>query len=222
MMNMNWLKENFPQDSNIFVIGCAGLAEEGVSIKRALKHSTVYAFECENFWLERNMEIALNEGIHYFHTAIFSENSTKMFTPSILEKGQPHPWSGSFYKDIYTESKKVYGEPYRVTTIRLDTFCNRFNIKPDFIFMDVEGSEYEILTALGDIRPKAIWTEIAGFVSYETNRTFDEFDDLMNTLGYSLIYPKENGDNRPAWARGSADALYCLNTFEHTDYEETI
>ena len=213
MINMSWLKQNFADNSTIFVVGCADLSGEATQIKNEFKKSKMYAFECSDTWLTRNIDFSLKSGIHYFHAAVFSENSNKMFIPSVSENGESHPWSGTFYKDIYTESKKVYGEPYEVRTIRIDTFCNTFGIEPDFIFVDAEGSEYEVLNSLGDVRPKAIWVEIVGFSSYETNKTFDEFNSLMDILGYNLVYPT---DETNPW--NSPDALYCLKNFEFTEY----
>lgn len=212
MINVNWLKQNLPTSSIIFIIGSADLLGEAKIIKETVKNSKMYAFDCEKFWLEHNLRVALELGIHYFHTAVFSENSKKMFTPSISADGESHPWSGSFYKDIWPGSTKIYGEPYEVSTIRLDTFCDTFNIYPDFMFIDAEGSEYDILSSLGNIRPKVIWTEIFGFNSYATNKTLDQFTELMNMLGYKHIYTNEH----------NTDSLYCLDTFEHMDYYEAI
>lgn len=212
MIDINWVKENFKEDLNIFVVGCADLAGEGATFKYNFKKSKIYAFECENGWLEQNMRTALNRGIYYFQTAVFSENSKKMFIPSVSQAGEPHPWSGSFYKDIEHESTKIYGDPYEVTTIRLDTFCDIFDVTPDFMFIDAEGSEYEILSGLGNIRPKAIWTEILQFC-YDNKKTFEEFDSFMDNLGYKRVYPEVKSG-----CPQDTDALYCLKNFNHTDY----
>jgi FkbM family methyltransferase len=207
MINLYWLKNNFSDDFVIFDIGCAGMHSEIKLFRDKFSNATIYAFDCENYWLEQNLENSIKFGIHYFHVAMDSENSTKKFIPSISENGNVHPYSGSFYKDVAASSNKVYGEPYDVPTVRLDTFCKAFRIKPDFIHIDVEGSEFNILSSMGTVKPKAIWTEIVGFQSYKCEKSFDEFNSMMDNLGYRLVY----NDN--------SDGLYCLNTFKHTEYK---
>lgn len=206
MINLDWLKNNFSNDFVIFDIGCAGMHSEIELFRNTFSNATIYAFDCENYWLEQNLENSIKFGVHYFHVAMDSENSTKQFIPSISEHGKVHPYSGSFYRDVSTSSKKIYGEPYTVPTVRLDTFCKTFKIKPDFIHIDVEGSEFNILSAMGDVKPMAIWTEIVGFQSYDCKKSFEEFNLMMNNLGYRLVYSDSN------------DGLYCLKKFKHSEY----
>lgn len=207
MINIDWLKENFEHNLTIFDIGSACIDNEpSYDFRQAFPNAKLYAFECEKYWLPSNIRHSITHGIHYFHVAIDNENSVKKFIPSITDNGNFHPWSGSFYDDISQSSKKIYGEPYDVVTVRLDTFCERFGVTPDFIHMDAEGNEYNIMSALGNIRPKAIWTEIQGFHSYKNGKNIEEFDYLMKQLGYILSYSNEN------------DVLYSQANFRCSPY----
>lgn len=210
MIDINWLKQNFPEDLTIFDIGCAGMNSEIKCFRNDLPYSKIYAFECADYWLQENIENSIKYGVYYFHIAVHSSNSLKHFIPSQSENGQAHPYSGSFYKDILPYSKKIYGEPYEVTTTRLDVFCKNFNTIPDFIHMDVEGSEFDVISSMGDIRPKAIWTELIGFKSYDVKTNFQDFDFLMQNLGYNLVFEDDH------------DGLYCLNSFKHSVYNQRI
>jgi N-acetyl-anhydromuramyl-L-alanine amidase AmpD len=94
-----------------------------------------------------------------------------------------------------------------VKSITLETFCDEHNISPDFIHIDVEGSEFNVFKKLGNRRPKGIWIEMNGYENYENGRNikgnFDyELDELLKSYGYELA------------AENAADSLYL-----HKDVE---
>ena len=197
-INVNWLIENFGGTlMTVFDIGCADITGDSKMFKTSLPNATVYAFECAEIYREQNLQWAAELGIKYFHCAMSDENGTSTYYPSDMFDGKPHPYSGSVCKPIKTEvltgvsETKVFiwGEPYTVETIRIDTFCNTHNVTPDFIHIDVQGAELKVLSNLGKYRPKAIWTEVNEFENcYETNTTHLAFKQMLNEFGFYMSF----------------------------------
>ena len=212
-INLKWLTDNFGDTPmNMFDIGCADIGGDTRSFKTALPNAAIYAFECANSWKERNSIYSKEFDINYFHVAMSDKNDTMTFYPSEKYNGQTWPYSGSICKPTATDMPHgsfVWGEPYTVETIRIDTFCDTHNVTPDFIHIDAQGAEYKILSNLGKYRPWAIWAEVSEFEGcYDTNTTYSKFKQMMNDFGYIKIY----GSN--------ADELFVLSNFKVTPYIE--
>lgn len=207
-LNLEWLQENFAgKHITVFDIGCADMYDT-LRMKGALPDATFYAFECANCWLEQNLVTSKIHNIHYVHAAISNVDSKIPFYPSLMRYEENWPWSGSTIipgNDLLVNHWE-WGEPYVVNSIKLSTFCN--NISPDIVHIDAQGAEYNIFSHLGNCRPSAIWTEISEFSSYDTGITYNEFYNLMTSLGY---IEKFNNDY---------DALYVLSTASLTQYHE--
>lgn len=196
--NTQWLLQNLDHNSVIFDIGAADLGDS-ILYKRLLG-CAVHAFECSNQWLENNIKTSTNNGIHYHHCALGNINGQVPFYPSLHHAGESWPWSGSICKPYGTSENLTFDRPYYVTAITLDHWCELFNIVPCYIHIDVQGAEYQVLSNMGMVRPKAIWAEICEFNShYDTGVTFEQFNELLTTLGYTLDY------------RDNHDAFYILS-----------
>lgn len=207
MINLTWLEQNFNKDLTIFDIGAAGLHSGSVEFKLHFPDSKIYSFECNDFWITNsndNFKIATDYGIHYFHVAMSDTDGTNIFMPSASSQGQFDPYSGSFFEP--EGEHKVYHGGRLVETMRVDTFCNKFKVKPDFIHIDAEGSEYYILKCLGEYKPKAIWTEIQGFAAYKCGVTFETFNEMLDSQGYDLMWSNDD------------DGLYTLRGESFTEY----
>ena len=208
--NINWVRENIKKENLvIFDIGCADMGDI-IRFKLAIPNSTCYAFECGNTWKERNIKLAKYYNINYFHMSLSDmDDSEILFYPSIKLKDENWDWSSSIYPptdNLKTTSDIEWGEPYSVNTITLETFCKKYDKVPDIIHMDVQGAEHAILSKMGNIRPEIVWVEICEFHNYNTNVTYQNFNDLMDGYGYTQIY-----SNR-------IDALYALKNKTYTNY----
>jgi len=211
-LNLNWVKENFNKENFTFFDIGADTLRASISMKQLMPSSNVYAFEAFEHFHAINDEVALREGIHYHKGAVSDIDGGVIFHPCITQKGYFHPFSGSIFKplDYHVEShQQVYGNPITIDSIRLETFCKEHNVTPDFIHIDAEGAEFKIFQNIGEYKPKCVWSEICGFIAYDTHTSFDDFDLLMTTLGYYKVY----SDN--------SDALYCQLGFEITPYTPT-
>jgi FkbM family methyltransferase len=208
-LNLNWLQENFKdKETVVFDIGAADLYDT-TRIRQMLPHARLYSFECNKVWEMRNYDTAVCQGIHHFQCAVTDVDGEDTFYPSHTLKKEPWHYSGSMCPPIEI-SDFEWGSPYNVRTIRLDTFCEKFNVSPDFIHIDVQGAEYKVLSCLGKHRPMAIWAEICEFESvYKTGTTYREFVELMTTLGYTSM------------GRYNGDELFMHATSTLTDYTDT-
>jgi FkbM family methyltransferase len=207
MINLTWLEQNFNKDLTIFDIGAAGLHSGSTEFRSRFPDSKIYSFECNDFWItgeNDNFKIARDYGIHYFHVALFDSDDTKIFMPSNTSQGVADPYSGSFFEDL--GSHKTYHPGVSVETMRVDTFCKNFKVRPDFIHIDVEGAEYYILKCLGEYKPKAIWAEIQGFDAYPCGVTFEAFNEMMTNQEYNLAWKDDD------------DGLYLLQGNSFTEY----
>lgn len=208
-LNLNWLAKNLNPNAIIFDIGAADLNDTR-SIKAKLPLATIYAFECSNTWKTQNNQFAVEHGINYYHIAISDTIGTLTFYPSSVLDGLDWPWSGSVCEpgpNLLNERWK-WGDGYTVPSTTIETFCTEHTVSPDFIHIDVQGAEYKVFSAIGNLRPSIIWAEISEFHMYNTGTTYNDFHTLMKSLGYTEQF-KDNHD-----------ALYILNKMRVKEYEQ--
>jgi len=209
-LNLEWVKTNFSQyPFTFFDVGSADM-DDSRRMKELMPLTNVYAFECANHWLDQNIIGSVNAGIHYFHCAVCDIDGTVQIYPSTTQHGIYHPYSSSVFEieeHAALNSGKKYGDPYSVTSIRLETFCKKFNVTPDFIHIDVEGAEFKVFQNIGSYIPKCVWAEVCTFDHYKTGTSEEEFSTFMKSLGYYIVC-HDNGD-----------MLYCQAGFEITPYE---
>lgn len=204
-MNHAWIIDNLGDAFSLVSVGCAGLHCELIPIKKLAPKSKLYGFDCNDFWLEQNLSDSYQYGIYYFHLAISSQIRERVFKHKILpDNDKEDVYSGTFFDSL--KDDRIYRHGKNIKTERLDTICKNFNIDIDFLWIDAEGSEYEIILSMGDFRPKAIWTEIHGFGLYNNGISFEEFETLLCSMGYNREYI----DN--------SDALYCRLNLQHKPY----
>lgn len=206
-INYLWLKDNFNDNSVIFDIGCADIGGDSRVFKQLFSNSQVYSFECSNHWKEHNETLASELGINYFHMAMADHNNGVSFYASDTNNEEQWPWSGSIYQPgEYLDTIGLkFNEPYTVPSITLNEFCTKYDVIPDFIHIDAQGAEYSIFKDM-KIRPKAIWAEISEFHLYDTNVTYDDFNNMMLEYGYEQKYV----DNH--------DSLYVRSNLNFTEY----
>lgn len=207
-LNLEWLAKNLKPNAIVFDIGAADL-NDTQRIKSALNSATFYAFECASSWEQQNKQTAVEHGINYFHMAVSNTNGNLTFYPSAVLDGQEWPWSGSVCEpgpNLLNERWK-WGTAYTVPSTTLEAFCTEHGVSPDFIHIDVQGAEYKVFSAIGNIRSSIIWAEISEFHMYKTGTTYHDFRILMESLGYTEKF------------RDNCDALYILNNFITTAYK---
>jgi FkbM family methyltransferase len=200
-LNLGWVNKNFNQENFTFLdIGAADL-DVSFRLRQVMPDAKIYAIEAADHWHDANVKRAAENNINYFKYAVCDVDGETSFYPSLTEGENPHLFSSSIFElnpaPDNNPTKKVYGSPYKVDSIRLETFCKKHNIIPDFIHIDVEGAEFKVFQNMGIYKPKCIWAEVVAFSHYNTGVTLENFNDLMSTLGYRAVYSTHG------------DTLYC-------------
>lgn len=197
----------------IFEIGCA----DGVDTKRFLSafgdNFKIYTFDPEPINVEymttlgsqdawgNNNDILITDKRHQFYPyAISRENGTSTFHRSRNNVPQGDligRYSGSIRKPVTMINSPKYGarwpgclfdEQVTVETKRLDTFCRENKIDHiDFVWMDTQGAEKDVLTGMGDMIQNIdyIYTEFYDEEMYEECAGLEEIKSFLP--GFELI-----------------------------------
>ena len=134
-----------------------------------------------------------NKKIQIVNVAVSGSNSTKSLFLTKKRGGSSllHPSGnmiglmaiGSEGTSRFSVEKIVF-----VPTQRLDVAVNYEDTRIELLKIDTQGSEYEILTALGEHRPFLICAECATTEIYKGQRTLFAVGSLLENLGYFPIH----------------------------------
>jgi FkbM family methyltransferase len=200
LLSIQKLTQHFSKNDKItiFDIGAFDFSES-ISFKRYFPNADVYGIEADKINYNNSYKVANSEGIKTFNLAMADFNGKTTFWPSLRETKMNKDWryAGSIVKPILKENSNEAinhtvtfdTEGYEVETIKFDTFCENNGItNVDFIHIDVEGAEDKVLSNLGKYKPLYIYAETEHFKTknYENKLTLDEFDLLMDSLGYKI------------------------------------
>lgn len=233
-LNLEWLKQNFSNKNFIlFNIGCADIADDTFRFQTAIPNSIIYSFECSPFWRESNIQKSKEFGFNYVHKAVSYFDGVANFYPGKFDKFKspkhneqeffisptnndetPGTWA---YRGTLTDpllnnnlSYKAWESSEQIETISLNTFCKNSKIIPDFLHMDVEREEYNIIFNLDKLYwPKAVWLEKNPEYRFLNNLTvsLSDLKKLFEDRNYKLIYEGE-------------DLLFVRKDYSVTDYFE--
>lgn len=190
----------------IFDVGACNF-HDSLHLKQYLPYSTVYSFEPSDFNLKEYGQTAEARGILVAPVAVSDRDDVTTFYNSTTHNGsgstlKPKVKEGT-HEGINHDGLLYNMEGYPVQVVRLDTFCDLNNIdRIDYLHMDVQGGEFNVIKGLGKYRPYFIFAETCEFETYESGTTTEEFNEYMSALGYSAI--KQFRD----------DTLYKLDSME--------
>lgn len=180
-------KKNFV----IFDVGGCNFIDSS-HFKRNFPNADVYSFEpsVENLHLHANY--AQSNNVIVVPTAISDKDGVSTFYNSTSHDG-----AGSTLKPIVKNGTVegihhtgVYYNliGYEVQTMRLDTFCKLNNIKNiDYLHIDAQGAEHNVIKGLGEYRPYFIFAETCEFETYESKTTLADFETLLFEMGYEVV-----------------------------------
>lgn len=125
----------------------------------------------------------------------FYKSSGKPWPPTGIPILDNNDWSssGSIKKPKLHKSKLPwceFNEIDKVRSIRMDTYCRLNNISSiDFVWMDVQGAELDVLSGFGDMLDKTryIFTEYSDDELYENAPNKENILDLLGG-NWSIIY----------------------------------
>lgn len=206
----------------IFEVGCA----DGLDTKKFLNtfgsNMKIYSFDPEPINVEymttlgskdawgNNNDILITDERHtFFPYAISGENGSTSFHRSRNDCPEGRTvgrYSGSLRKPVTMISSPVYGsrwpgclfdEQAVVETKRLDTFCEEQNVGHiDFLWMDTQGAERDVLTGAGDMLNNIdyIYTEFYNEEMYEGCAGLEEIKSLLPGFEVLQVWPYNDAD----------------------------
>jgi FkbM family methyltransferase len=190
----NFIKENLNSESVFFEIG----SHFGVDTKEFINVTkNLHCFEPDNRNIEMfkqlNLPIILNEyaisdidGLSKFYLSSGNVYESK-YGPTNNELVNQNDWSAS--SSLMAPKNHIIKTPWvkfentiEVKTKKIETYCLENNIKNiDFIWMDVQGAELNIIKGMGEFKEKIhyIYTEYSDEELYEHQGTKQQIIDLL-------------------------------------------
>lgn len=190
----DFIKENLNNESIFFEIG----SHFGVDTKEFIKVTkNLHCFEPDHRNIEMfkqlNLPVTLNEyaisdidGVSNFYLSSGNVYESK-YGPTNNELVNQNDWSAS--SSLMTPKNHTIKTPWvkfenkiEVKTKKIETYCLENNIKNiDFIWMDVQGAELNIIKGMGEFKEKIryIYTEYSDEELYEHQGTKEQIIDLL-------------------------------------------
>lgn len=130
------------------------------------------------------------EGVHPFHLILSNVDGMVKFYPNLPGPGSRS--QGSLYKENVSKNSrgKLSDKPITVESRTLDTFCKENGIdKIDFLFLDMQGGELQMLKASKTILPKVtfICTEVLFAPLYVDAPLYSEVDTFLKSQGFVQV-----------------------------------
>jgi FkbM family methyltransferase len=169
---------------------------ESIEFSKRYENARIFAFEANpdsyQVCLENTKDI---DNITVINMAVNDYDGTCVFYPIDPEK-TVSPWfdgnrgASSLYKanGSYDHIEKYVQKEIEVPCIRLDSFCEKYNINNiDLMWMDLQGAELTALESLGDkllSTIKVIHTELEINPMYENQSLFSDVDSFLKQKNF--------------------------------------
>lgn len=142
----------------------------------------VYAFEPDPYLfkiINENVELNNLTNVSVFPFAVSNKSGKAKFSLNHAQDG-----------DNRLESQIINDEIIQVKTITIDDFCERHNVKPDFIKMDIQGSEPKAFEGMKNIVSKnpeiKIITEVFPEAIDDVGSSTENFIDSLEKTGLTI------------------------------------
>ena len=174
--------------SNIFEIG-ANYSQDAEYLRKrfGLKESDVYVFE------PHSAIINVVRGLYNFNSfdlAISNYNGKSVFHAIDIENNEYNNSGISSLKKGLTTNSSNFSD-IEVEVIRMDEFIKKNNIEAiDFLKLDVEGNNYEVIDGFGDelSRVKSIQLEGEYQQYWEGQKLFWDIAELLKKNHFELVH----------------------------------
>jgi FkbM family methyltransferase len=126
--------------------------------------------------LQKNVVINNLHNIELINLAVFSKSGTTSMSVSTADSS-----SGD-----WSISREANGDSIQVQTISLDQFCQAKSVFPDFIKIDVEGTEYDVLIGGRETIGKSRPTMLIELHHFDGDMATNRVPDLLRESGYRI------------------------------------
>lgn len=195
MLNLNFFSEFKSQNIGFVDIGSMGGVHEMVepigSIIKAI------CFEPDNIEAQKLRDMYINDTkyaeVIIEEVALDSKNGTSTLfvskTPTNTSLLEPN----ADFINRYNAVKFLLDKKIDITTTILDEVLIKHNFEPEFVKIDTQGSEFDILKASPKTLESSlgIWCEVEFFEVYKNQKTFTDIDSMLRDYGFCIygLYP---------------------------------
>lgn len=179
---------------NIFEIG-ANYAQDSEFLRKSFEIDVknVYVFEPHpQIYIELKKLYSFNA----YQLAVSNENGLANFNAIDIENNEYANSGISSLREGLTTNKNNFIN-VEVQTIRMEDFIRKNNIQQiDFLKIDVEGMNYEVLEGFADKLSivKVIQTEGEYKQYWKGQKTYQDMHDLLASKNFKLVYFKLSND----------------------------
>jgi len=128
------------------------------------------------FTLQKNISINNLEYVELINKAVFSRSGMIAMSVSPTDTG-----SGD-----WSICRQVNGDSIQVQTISLDQFCEANQVFPDFLKIDVEGAEYDVLMGGGETIGRTQPTMLIELHHFDGDLAANRVPDLLSKWNYHV------------------------------------
>jgi FkbM family methyltransferase len=192
--NLDWLMELGLEVNTVVELGSYD-GGDAYRFKKAFPNARVITVEADPTRydiVQRNLE---GQGIEILNCAACATDGDVDWFVSTID-GEPQA-QGSMYLHSQKYQKKFpqvqqADKPQKVPGRRFETLGKElFLSEVDFLYMDIEGAEHNVLQSLGEIRPRVIYLEWRRDYFQDT-KSSQESEALLARMGYRMILMKKS------------------------------
>ena len=126
--------------------------------------------------LQRNILLNNLDTVELINLAVFSKSGTVEMSVSSTDTA-----SGD-----WSISRRANGDSIQVQTISLDQFCEANQVLPDFLKIDVEGAEYDVLMGGRETIGRSQPTMLIELHHFDGELAANRVPDLLNLWNYRI------------------------------------
>ena len=190
LFNLDWLKFLIDSPKTIFDIGCYD-GGDSVRFKQGFLSSNVYSFEASPTRINMLKNTSAQYGINVVEKAVCEYDGTIDFYESLIDRTRVDAQGSifkhtEFYKNTYPQVFQN-SEHIEVPCITIESFCAQNNINEiDFVHIDVEGAELNVIKGFGNFLPKMVFIETLGDEMFHGGTKKEDVHNLLLSYGYFL------------------------------------
>jgi FkbM family methyltransferase len=182
--NPAWIRELNIEPLVLFDVGAFDAGVSGL-LRRSFPHAAIFTFEADPSLfatVEKNAE--LFNAVPVNLAICDRDGLIEWNVANGGGQGSIFPHTNN-YKRRFAHVAQVFKTS--VACGRLDTFCDEKAIeKIDFMHIDVEGAEHEVITSLGDLRPRLIFLETISRDLWIGAKSSAQVHRLLSQMGYCV------------------------------------
>ena len=188
----DWVLKNIPKDATIVE---AGTYDGGDTrfFGHYFRKGKIYGFEpVEELYARSITNTSQYKNVFIEKKALGERNEKKSIYVSNVSGQTSASSSLRAPKQHLTFHENVkFSEKQEVEVVNLDSWCDENKIsKLDFMWLDVQGSEYDITKSSPKIisNTKYLYCEVSLMEMYEGTILYDKFKDNMKQIGFDVVF----------------------------------